>query len=93
MSRRTDVTTDINGSLLFQRMSVFTPGHFTDLTGEAEEEAGWPPAHQNIYVPATADYHENCACQKEKEIFPVFQDNRVFVILLLKVVQIYLLNH
>ena len=23
-------------------MSVFTPGHFTDLTGEAEAEAGWP---------------------------------------------------
>ena len=23
-------------------MSVFTPGHFTDLTEEAETEAGWP---------------------------------------------------
>ena len=23
-------------------MSVFTPGHFADLTGEAEAEAGWP---------------------------------------------------
>ena len=22
-------------------MSVFTPGHFTDLTGEAEAESGW----------------------------------------------------
>ena len=23
-------------------MSVFTPGNFTDLTEEAETEAGWP---------------------------------------------------
>ena len=36
------------------------------------------PAHQNMYVPATADFHKNCACQNEKEIFPVFQDNRFF---------------
>ena len=27
-------------------MSVFTPGHFTDLTGEAETEAGWPTSDE-----------------------------------------------
>ena len=29
-----------------RRMSVFTPGHFTDLTGEAETEAGWPTSDE-----------------------------------------------
>ena len=38
------------------------------------------PANQNIQVPATADFHQKCACQTEKELFPVCffsQDNRV----------------
>ena len=30
------------------------------------------PAHQNIHVPATADFHQNCACQTEKELFSGF---------------------
>ena len=54
------------------------------------------PAHQNIYVPATADFLQNCACQNENELLFVFSTCLGFFLLVLcylKFIPICLLKH